>query len=178
MVLLVAVLALLGCNPAGTQPPEPPDSTPTVPAGSPSPVDPVAAAEQAVLETYRAMWDVYTQAGRPPVANPDDPRLERYATGDALRVLVRGLTSMRNQGLVTAGEMVLSPRVTQLAPESSPTSAQVTDCADTADALRVRADGEPFEDEPGGQRLIVADLEDTGDGWKVTAFGVRETGSC
>jgi hypothetical protein len=148
-----------------------------VPVSS-TPADPVAAAEQAALEAYRGMWDVYTLAGRPPEANPDEPQLARYATGDALEVLMRGLMSMRDQGLVTEGSMLLAPEVTNLSPASLPTGVQVTDCADTSDAARVRADGRPFEDEPGGRRLIVADVEDTGEGWKVTSFGVRDAGSC
>ena len=85
---------------------------------------------------------------------------------------------MRDQGLVSDGNMKLSPEVTSLDPASSPTSAQVTDCADTSETARVRADGEPFDDEPGGRRLVVADLENSGGEWKVTSFGVRETGSC
>ena len=175
---LATLLLLAACTSDTAASNDPPAATPTLSAVSPITVDPVAAAEQAALEAYRGMWDAYTSAGRPPAANPDDAALERYATGDALQVLRRGLTSMRDQGLVSDGSMKLSPEVTSLAPASSPTSAQVTDCADTSDAARVRADGEPFDDEPGGRRLIVADLENSGGEWKVTSFGVRETGSC
>ena len=170
-----AAVLIAGCVP-DTAPPTGPLASPL--PQMPSPQDATARAEAAVLEAYRGMWEAYTVASRRPQADPGDPTLGRYATGDALDVLRRGLTAMRDQGLVTQGSMRLSPEVTDVTPASSPTRAQVSDCADTRDAVRVRADGEPFEDEPGGRRLIVADLEKTDGGWKVTSFGIRAVGSC
>jgi hypothetical protein len=142
-------------------------------------VDPVAVAEQAALEAYRCMWAAYDAAGRAPAANPDDDRLEQCATGDALQALVRGLTSMRDDGRVIDGEVALSPEVMLLEPEDSPVRAQVRDCGDSTNWLTVDLDTGEVTDDPRGRRLIVADLEDVGGGvWKVTLFGVREIGSC
>jgi hypothetical protein len=45
---------------------------------TPTPVDPVAAAEQAALKAYRCMWAAYDAAGRAPAADPDDQRLDRW----------------------------------------------------------------------------------------------------
>jgi hypothetical protein len=142
-------------------------------------VDAVAAAEQAVLDAYRGMWRAYRQAGRPPAADPDYPELEWYAAGDALAVLTGGLADYRDQGLVFSGAPVLWPQVAELSPPDDPVGATVEDCADSSGFEAVRADGGRYEDEPGGRRLITAEVENVGEGiWKVTGFAVREVGSC
>jgi len=170
----VFALGLAGCESAGG------DSSPSAP--SPTLLgsgDPAGVAEQAALAAYRGMWAAYDSAGQPPDVDPGHPELERYATGDALETLIGGLTSMRDAGLVLEGEVLYSPTVTELSPPSAPTTARVADCADSTRAARVREDGEPFQDEPGGRRRIVADLEVVDGGiWKVTGFAVREVGSC
>jgi hypothetical protein len=144
-----------------------------------TPVDPVAAAERAALGAYRCMWAAYDAAGRAPAADPDDDRLERCASGDALQALVAGLTSMRDDRRVIEGEVVLSPEVVRLEPQGSPTSARVRDCGDSTNWLTVYLETGEVTDDPRGRQLIVADLEDVGGGmWKVTSFGVREVGSC
>jgi hypothetical protein len=148
-------------------------------AVSPTPADPVAAAEQAVLDAYRCMWAAYDAAGRVPAADPEDDRLDQCATGDALEALVSGLTSIRDDGRVIEGEVVLSPEVVQLGPEESPTRAQVRDCGDSTNWLTVYLQTGEVTDEPRGRQLIVADLENVAGGeWKVTSFGVRGVGSC
>jgi len=177
----VFALGLAACESADRDPsPSPGPFSPSAPS---PPVlasgSPAEAAEQAALAAYRGMWAAYDSAGQPPEADPDYPVLERYATGDALETLVAGLTSIRQAGLVLDGEVVYSPTVTELSPPSAPNMARVEDCADSTSAARVRADGEPFEDEPGGRRRIVADVEVVDGGiWKVTGFAVREVGSC
>jgi endonuclease YncB( thermonuclease family) len=179
LALLVAMVVLVGCglptDRHGAHPPARP-ATPSVPASKP--VDAVALARAAALEAYRGMWAAFDWAGRAPRADPDDPRLARYATGDALRVLVNGLASMRDDGLVARGEVVLSPEVVEVTPLTAPTRVRIEDCADTSNSALVRADGRPYQDAPGGWRLVIAELEDTGQGWKVTGFAVRGVGSC
>ena len=176
---LAILLLLAACTSDTEAPNDPPETTPTGAAVSPTPVDPVAAAEQAALEAYRCMWAAYDAAGRAPAANPEDDRLEQCATGDALGALVRGLTSMRDDGRVIEGEVVLSPQVVSLEPEDSPVRAQVRDCGDSTNWLTVYLDTGEITDDPRGRQLVVADLEDVGGGtWKVTSFGVREIGSC
>jgi hypothetical protein len=181
---LVAAVMLAGCGSDGQGSPEPtagstPGAVTPAASASPVPVDPVAAAEQAVLAAYRGMWQAYQQAGQPPQADPDHPDLERYAAGDALAVLTDGLTDYRDQGLVFSGAPVLSPEVAELSPPDDPAEATVEDCSDSSGFEVVRADGGPYEDEPGGRRLITAEVEKVGEGtWKVTSFAVREVGSC
>lgn len=183
--VLVAALVVAGCGSDGGGSSEPTAGSSTgaapTPAASESAVavDPVAAAERAVLAAYRGMWAAYQRAGQPPTADPDRPGLRRYAAGDALGVLTDGLTGYREDGLVFTGEVVLSPEVTDLWPADDPVQATVQDCADSSGSQVVRADGEPYEDEPGGRRLITADVEDVGEGtWKVTSFAVQPVGSC
>lgn len=172
---LLLVAACGGEEPVGAPPPDtPPLRAPTV-----SPVDPVAAAEQAALAAYTGMWDAYNLAGQPPEANPNHPDLARYASGDALEMLTDLLAGFRDDGLVFSGELELAPEVTRLSPQSDPDSARVEDCVDSSGWAVVRADGEPYEDEPGGQRLVFADVEDTGEGvWKVTVLSIGSVGSC
>jgi hypothetical protein len=127
------------------------------------------------------MWMAYDEAGDPPEADPDHPALERHATGDALAVLTDLLASFREDGLVISegSEVAYSPEVVDLSPESAPKQARIEDCADSRGSALVRADGEPFDDEPGGQRLIFADVEATSEGtWKVTALAIGQVGSC
>ncbi|MPZ28584.1 MAG: amidohydrolase family protein [Micromonosporaceae bacterium] len=174
----VMALALAGCTSNGAEPSEPAQGSPPLQASTPA-GDPVVEAEQAALAVYRGMWQAYTEAGGPPEADPDGPGLGAHAASDALRVLVDGVTALRDQGLVTAGEVVLNPVVVELSPEESPARARIEDCADTSGSSRVRADGEPFEDEPGGRRLVIATVEVTSGGvWKVVDFAVRRVGSC
>jgi hypothetical protein len=173
---MAAAAAMAACSPDATAPVDP---APTVVTVSPSPADPVAGAEEAVVAAYRCMWAAYDQAGRAPQANPDDDRLAQCATDDALDALVRGLTSMRDDGRVIDGEVVLTPEVVVLALEDSPMRAQVRDCGDSSDWLTVDAATGEVTDDPRGRQLIVADLQEVGGGtWKVTSFGVREVGSC
>ena len=176
LTAMVAAVAMAACSPDATAPVDP---APTVVTASPTPADPVAAAEEAVVAAYWCMWAAYDQAGRAPQANPDDDRLAQCATDDALDALVRGLTSMRNDGRVIDGEVLLSPEVVELALEDSPMRAQVRDCGDSSDWLTVDAATGEVTDDPRGRQLIVADLQELGGGtWKVISFGVRDVGSC
>jgi hypothetical protein len=142
-------------------------------------VDPVAAAEHAVLEAYRGMWAAYDAAGRAPEANPDDEGLATFATDDALQLLIDGLTSMREDGLVIDGAVDLNPVVVDLSPTGSPNEARIEDCGDSTKWLTVRLDTGEVTDDPRGRQLVIAQVRDVGSGvWKVVSFAVREVGSC
>jgi hypothetical protein len=176
LTAMAAAAAIAACSPEATAPVDPAPSVVTV---SPSPADPVAAAEDAVVAAYRCMWAAYDQAGRAPQANPDDDRLARCATGDALDALVEGLLLMRNDDLVIEGEVRLNPVVVELSPGSAPIEARIEDCGDSSDWVTVRRDTGEVTDDPRGRQLVIANLRDTGDGvWKVVDFAVRGIGSC
>ena len=174
--------ALGGCSGGGGGlADDPPAATPpaatTLPPARSSVDD--SEVEPAVLAAYVGMWEAYESAGQPPAADPGSPVLARYAAGEALDALVNGLVSMRGAGLVFQGRVVFAPEVVEVSPASVPARARVEDCADSTGSARVRADGAPFADEPGGLRRIVAELErGRAGGWKVTSFAVLEVGSC
>jgi hypothetical protein len=99
-----------------------------------------------VLVAYRCMWEAYDRAGRAPQADPGDRRLPRCATGPALQALVDGLASMRREGRVIEGRVVLDPEVVEL----SGAGARVRDCADSTGWLTVeRRTGEVAGDPRG-----------------------------
>ena len=181
--IAVSCIALLwaaaGCNggdsPGGT--PTPSTSTLRAPSASASPYSDAVAAGDKAIAAYRGMWTAYQKAGE--TADPNFPDLQTYATGDALQTLTSGLASVRDRGLVVKGEVVLNPRVTGVEPIDKPNSIDITDCADTSKSVLQKASGEPYNDTPGGRRLILATVKDTGGGtWKVVSFGVRDVGSC
>jgi hypothetical protein len=124
------------------------------------------------------MWQAYDEALRIP--DPSSPALSRYATGEALRVLVSGLTSVKDKGLRGAGSVTVSPRVTEFSPAQEPVRVLVQDCMDSSGSRLVRASpGPPYTDTPEGRRRCVAELRRQGDGsWKVTKFGLGAVGTC
>ena len=174
--------ALLSTLTAGcTSPPTPPAGTPTPPvslrtASQPAPTGPEAMV-QAAVAAYRGMWAAYEAAIAVP--GPTSPELARYATGDALASLVRGLTSVKDRGLRGTGKLTLSPQVTELSPVDAPTSVSIRDCFDDSATRLVRVSGPPYSDTPGGRRLCLATVKRGTDGtWKVTSYGLREVGTC
>jgi hypothetical protein len=177
---LVVTVMLAGCGSDGEGSSEPTAGSQTTPAptpaasASPEPADPA----QVALAVYVAMWDAYDEAARDPQADAEEAGLDRYATGDALAMVTDLVASLREDGLVAEGSIDHSPRVTEMSPEEDPSSARVEDCADTSDQTVVRADGGPYEDEPGGLRLIFADVELHEGVWTVTALGIGRVGSC
>lgn len=178
---VVVVLVLAGCGSNDDPGAEPTTGSPTASEPATSPVsaspEPLDPAEEA-LAVYVAMWDAYDEAARDPETDAEQAGLDRFASGDALTVVTDLVVSLRADGLVTEGSIDHSPRVTELKPQRDPRSARVEDCADTSDRSVVRADGGPYEDDPGGLRLIFADVELHEGVWKVTALGIGRVGSC
>jgi hypothetical protein len=66
------------------------------------------------------MWQAFAQAGL--TANADDPRLARYATGNALDTLKSGLSSYKNKGRILEGKLVAAPHVTAPSGSANPVS--------------------------------------------------------
>ena len=123
------------------------------------------------------MWKAYVDASRIP--DPQFPDLARYAQGDALTVFVNGLTSMRREGLISRGDVVLHPKVTALRPNASPPTAEIEDCADTSKTQLVKKDGSAYQDTPGGRQSAKATVSQVGEGvWKVTSFALLGVGTC
>lgn len=108
------------------------------------------------------------------------PLLSEYAIGVALSTISRALYTDHQNGLVTKGMPRNAPTVSAVEPPESPTRVTISDCGDSTNWLKYRADtGKPANDGPGGRRAITAVVDLQADGsWKVSDFAVREVGTC
>lgn len=175
--LLAAAATLTACSDQQEPPIELPPATASTPNLSPNvSATPTTTPQRQILDAYLGMQKAFAKAGE--AADPDYPELSKYTSGAALKVLVDGLSNMRANGLRARGETVYRPRVESFQPADSPTKARVRDCVDTAKAQAYKANGDHYNDTPGGLRLVIADLERVDDGWKVTGLGVHKVGSC
>lgn len=170
-VLLLGALLIAGCGKDTDA------EDPNGPSAS-APVDDARGrAEKLAVAAYQGMWKAYAEAGR--TANPDDPALDRYAGGQALKTLKDGLAALRAKGEVLKGEYGSSPRAEGASPAPDPSTVTVVDCLNDEKFLTYKASGEPANDEPGGRRSTRATVTLTeGGSWKVTGFGVQAVGSC
>jgi hypothetical protein len=185
---LVSVLGIAGCS--GTSTPQASTSGTSTPALGSPPSSAASSAqpgggssttstqdtERQVLDTYLGMQRAFDTASE--TADPTFPDLTRYASGSALQRLTSGLTSMRDTGLRGRGKTVFHPKVQELAPAKAPTQAKVVDCMDTRGTSVYKANGQPYQDTPGGWRLVNATVNRVGGTWKVTGVGIHEVGSC
>ena len=157
-------------------------TTTSTPAPTRPPSSAASAADDAqgkAIAAYEQMWGDFAAAGT--TSDWQSPRLRQHATGIALDKLSRSLYGDHYKGLVTKGEPVLHPSVSTVEPAGGdPRKIVITDCGDSSNALKYRADnGQLADDKPGGRHLINAVVEKQADGsWKVSDFGVHEVGSC
>lgn len=122
------------------------------------------------------MWKAFVAASDIP--DPAYPDLARYADGDALNVLVKGLKDMQSKGLVNQGDVVLQPQVTAVSLSVKPAQVQIADCVDDSGTHLVKKDGSPYQDTPSGRRSAQIKVTQTTAGWKVTSFALFEVGTC
>ena len=128
------------------------------------------------LDAYRQMWRAYMQALRVP--DPQYRVLARYTQGDALRVFVTGLTTVRNDGLVGVGDVTINPRVVAQR-LGTPSTVNIEDCVDTSQSHLIHRDSSPFPDNPGGRQSARATATEVSPGaWKVTSFALFGVGTC
>lgn len=180
--VLAPLVTLAGCDspaPSVPRPSAPAVSLPsTVRSSSAAPENSGAASVRAAITAYRGMWTSYDTAVEVP--DPSSPDLRRYATGEALQTLTKGLQSVKDQSLKGTGELFLSPHVSEVSPASAPTNVGVRDCFDDGATHLVRVGpGSPYHDIPGGRRLCTATIVLQPDGtWKVTRFALQKVGTC
>lgn len=111
-------------------------------------------------------------------ADYQSPLLARHAAGAALSLLVRGLYTYRQKGLVAKGQPVTHPQVTSLSPAADPTQATVLDCFDDTHWLVYKVSGGLENAVPGGHRRVTAVVQDVGGVWKVTGLTTGAEGTC
>jgi len=177
---VVLAAALTACN--NDKQPTAASPTTTAPAvANPSSAQSAAPdtpelAKQKAIDAYLGMHRAFLKAGE--IADPAYPDLAKYTAGAALQRLTGSLKSMQQDGLRGRGDSVFYPEIASLSPPAAPTKAQIRDCMDTSKTEVYKANGDPYQDEPGGWRLVLADVELTSGEWKVTDFAIREVGSC
>ena len=172
-----AATLLLACRPAGQPSPPRSATTPSAAVAASSPPAAPRVGAPTPVDAYRGMWQAYIEAIRIP--DPNYPDLARYSQADALNLLVRGLTTVQQQGLVGQGDVTLNPSVTAANPNTSPPTVELKDCVDTSKTRLVKKDGSPYQDTPGGKRSAKATVARISDGvWKVTEFAIFGVGTC
>ena len=171
------VLGLTACSSGDTTKPAP-STTAVPPAPSSTPASPADIAKQKATAAYLGMWSDMADAAT--TSDWQSPKLAQNATGEALQTISRSLYADHYNGLVTKGRPVNHPESTSVDPLDNPTSVTLTDCGDSTNWLKYRADnGQPADDGPSGRRQIDALVKKAVDGsWKVTTFAVHEVGSC
>jgi len=126
---------------------------------------------------YLGMWQDMAQAGT--TSDWNSPQLARYATGDALSAISRGMYADHLNGLVTKGEPQNDPKVSSATPAANPTTVMISDCGDSTHWLKYRKDnGNLADNKPGGRQAITAEVKKLNGAWKVARFAVEAVGSC
>jgi hypothetical protein len=180
VLVTTVVLVLSGCGqedpPDATRPAPGPTGPPaSPPTTTPSP-DPQADPQQQAIDAYVGMQRTFQEAVK--TADPDHPDLARYAAGEALQRLRDGIASIRDRGLRGRGEATFQPMVESLNPPGAPTRITVRDCLDTSQTELYDPSGQPYQDQPGGLRLVIATVELVNGAWKVTSVGIHQVGTC
>ncbi|GAA3346533.1 hypothetical protein GCM10020358_57880 [Amorphoplanes nipponensis] len=169
------VIALAGCSSKEGNGGTPSNSV--VPAPSPSASLPLSvAAERDALVAYRGMWSAFVEAGK--TSDPDAPDLRKYASDNALKLIVRSLYTDRDQGKVTKGPLRLDPKATESKPPDVPTEVKILDCVDSTNWLEYKKSGELWDKEPGSKHRTTATVKLTDGVWKVSSFILEGGATC
>jgi hypothetical protein len=168
--LAAIVAAGSGCQQGATPDVASPSSTPAARSSAASP------ARDEALIAYRGMWSSFVEAAK--TSNPDAPDLRLYASDNALTLIVNALYVNREQGVVILGDVALDPTVVAAEPESETTAVTILDCVNSESWLEYWATGGLVDDKPAGRHRTTATVSKDPTGWKVSAFTLRETGTC
>jgi hypothetical protein len=122
---------------------------------------------------YTAMWEDAAEAGR--TSDPEHPRLDDHASGDALALLKFVIQGHAEKGQVSRG----APRHDVTVVESTDNRRQLRDCLDETDWLLYDArDGELVDNKPGSHRWTEATVERRGSTWIVTELTLGAAATC
>lgn len=169
-VVAVSVALSAGCS-SGKASPTPSATVSTAPSPAAS-----VTAEQAAVLAYKGMWDAFVAAGR--VSDPDAPDVRKYASGQALRLIVNALYTNQQQKKVIKGNLKIDPQVTGSSPADQPTTVTILDCVDDTNWLVYKTSGGLADDTPSGKHHTTATVKREADGWKVSSFILKEAGTC
>jgi hypothetical protein len=118
------------------------------------------------------MWAAFVEASK--TSDPDAPDLRKYASDNALKLIVSDLVTNREQGKVVKGNVVLDPRAVTV----SPAETTIQDCVDDSHWLEYKKTGELWDNKPGGKRRMTATVKSTAGTWAVSAFRLEGLGTC
>jgi hypothetical protein len=118
------------------------------------------------------MWAAFVEAAK--TSDPDAPDLRKYASDDALKLVVAALYTNRDQKQVILGELKIDPKVTALIPPDEPTEASIVDCVNDETWLEHQASGGLVNDTPGGKHRTTATVKRASDGWRVSRFVIGD----
>ena len=166
-----AVMAIAACGASKH------DTASAAPASTAS-TSSMSAAGAAAIAAYEGMWTDMAKAGE--TANWRDPALGVHAASSALDVMVKILKEDDQMGAVLkGGPPVMHPRITSEAPTSNPTAIKLSDCLGSQHWLLYRkATGAPWNDNPGGNRAVTAEVVQNQGVWKVNSFTAADLGTC
>jgi hypothetical protein len=171
---LAALAVLSACSGGDGGSPSQSRAVPTTPTSTSSATP---SGEVDAVAAYRGMWQDMVVAAR--TSDYQSPLLARHATGPALAQIVRSLYLDKKDGIVTKGEPVLNPKVTEKALDAEPPRVTVEDCGDSTKWLKYRVStGQLKDDVPGGRQHIAATVVRTEGQWKVLGFAVSGVGTC
>lgn len=153
-----------------------PVATPLVPPSSGVASATPPSNEELVLRAYRGMWDAYVEAGK--TSDPDAPDLRRYASDNALKLIVSALVTNREAKKIILGDLKIDPKVTAVKEGDNPPTATVADCVDSTKWLVHKTSGELWDNEPGAKHRATATVTLSADGWKVSQFTLERGGTC
>ncbi|GIE93887.1 hypothetical protein [Paractinoplanes rishiriensis] len=174
-LVTVLVIGQAGCSSDGGDGGTPASST--VPEPSPSASLPLSvAAERDALVAYRGMWSAFVEAGK--TSDPDAPDLRRYASDNALKLIVSSLFTDRDQGKVTKGPLHIDPKTTESKPPDAPTEVKILDCVDSTNWLEYKKSGELWDKESGSKHRTTATVRLTDGVWKVSSFVLEGAATC
>ncbi len=151
---------------------------------APSPAPPASAVAtsapasdgQRVLLAYRGMWDAYVEAAK--TSDPDAPDLRRYASDNALKLIVSALVTNREDKKIILGDLKIDPKMAAVKASENPPTATVTDCVDDTKWLVHKSSGELLNDVPGGRHRTTATVKLVDGEWKVSQFTLEGSGTC
>jgi hypothetical protein len=133
-------------------------------------------AQQQAVAAYKGMWAAFVAAGKIP--DPDAPEIRKYASDQALRLIVNALYTDQQQKKVIRGEVTVDPQVTALSPADKPVTVTISDCVNSEKWLVYKASGGLADDTPSGKHQTTATVKRTAEGWKVSSFILKEAGTC
>jgi len=128
------------------------------------------------MRAYRGLWRAIVAASR--TSNPDAPQLRQYAQGQALRLIVSGLYTNRDQGKVSKGTVTLSPHIVAATPKAGPNRVVIRDCVDDSSWLDYTTHGALWDHRPGGKHDTVAVVKHRDDAWRVDSIVLKDAGTC